>query len=149
MSSATAVDRAAGGSSADALVCDTSVLASAIFGDRNGAEARDLTRSRRLVAPSLIRYEMAQVALRKCEGCSAETVTLVLRAYETSLRVPVQLLEPCWPDVVRLARAHGLSGYDASYLQLALSLRLPLATLDKQLGRVADELGIRAAPKAR
>ena len=35
--------------------------------------------------------------------------------------------------VLALAERHGLSGYDASYLALALSQNLPLATLDKRL----------------
>jgi len=50
--------------------------------------------------------------------------------------------------VVQLARAHGLSAYDASYLQIALALRVPLATLDTRLGKVADKLGIRAVADA-
>jgi predicted nucleic acid-binding protein len=91
---------------------------------------------------------MAQVALRKCRDCPAEAAALVMRAYETSLRVSVELLDPSWPEIVRLARAHDLSAYDASYLQLALALHLPLATLDKRLGQVADKLGLRAIPAA-
>jgi predicted nucleic acid-binding protein len=53
----------------------------------------------------------------------------------------------CWPQVIELARAHDLSAYDASYLQIAVALNVPLATLDQRLGKVADRLGIRAAPR--
>ena len=45
-----------------------------------------------------------------------------------------------------LARSHRLSACDASYLQLALALRLPLATLDKRLAQAAEELGIETRP---
>ena len=38
-----------------------------------------------------------------------------------------------WGDVLRLARKHKLTAYDAAYLELALRRNLPLATLDKQL----------------
>lgn len=38
----------------------------------------------------------------------------------------------------RLAARNGLSAYDAQYLELALRLRLPLATLDKALARAAQ-----------
>jgi len=36
-------------------------------------------------------------------------------------------------EIVSLAREHGLSTYDASYLDLAMRLELPLATQDTSL----------------
>lgn len=39
--------------------------------------------------------------------------------------------------VLKLARTHGLSVYDASYLELALRAEIPLATLDTQLATAA------------
>jgi predicted nucleic acid-binding protein len=39
---------------------------------------------------------------------------------------------------LRLARGHGLSSYDASYLELALREGFPLATLDAQMRRAAS-----------
>src|SRR5262249_38338660 len=41
-------------------------------------------------------------------------------------------------DVLSLARTHGLSTYDAAYLELSMRRGLPLATLDKAL-RMACE----------
>ncbi|OFW58164.1 MAG: hypothetical protein A2133_00615 [Actinobacteria bacterium RBG_16_64_13] len=90
---------------------------------------------------------MAHIAVRKIASAPDEAAQ-VQKAFAASLRVPVKLLAPPWPEVVELARAHGLSAYDASYLQLALALRIRLATLDKQLTRAAEELGIMAAPRA-
>src|SRR5579872_3068573 len=40
-------------------------------------------------------------------------------------------------DVHRLAVGHGLSGYDAAYLELAIRKGLPLATLDEDLLKAA------------
>jgi predicted nucleic acid-binding protein len=45
-------------------------------------------------------------------------------------------------DVLALARAHNLSTYDASYLELCLRLGLPLATLDKPLKAAATSVGV-------
>jgi len=42
-----------------------------------------------------------------------------------------------WTDAVGLARTHGLSLYDATYLELARRTRLPLATFDQRLARAA------------
>jgi predicted nucleic acid-binding protein len=46
-------------------------------------------------------------------------------------------------DTLHLARRHGLSAYDASYLELALRAGLPLATLDHDLTRAARKAGVK------
>ena len=45
-------------------------------------------------------------------------------------------------DVLPLARAHGLSAYDAAYLELAIRHNAPLATLDKKLLKAAKLAGV-------
>ena len=56
------------------------------------------------------------------------------------LRVRVDR-EPEESVVLRLARTHGLSVYDASYLELAVREAIPLATLDAQLTAAARAEG--------
>jgi predicted nucleic acid-binding protein len=126
-----------------AIVCDASVLVLMVFDEPSSAAAHALTKSRRLYAPSLLRYELAQVTARRCTREPA-SAGLILEAFTLSLRLPVRLVTPSWTQVVELARAYRLSAYDASYLELARSLRIPLATFDKRLGQAADELGLRA-----
>jgi predicted nucleic acid-binding protein len=43
---------------------------------------------------------------------------------------------------LRFAGRHGLTLYDASYLELAFSRNLPVATLDKALRSAADVAGL-------
>ena len=43
---------------------------------------------------------------------------------------------------VRLAERHGLTAYDAAYLELALRQVLPLATLDRELRAAASSDGV-------
>jgi predicted nucleic acid-binding protein len=45
-------------------------------------------------------------------------------------------------ELLRLARRHGLTAYDASYLELARRDALPLATLDADLTRAARAEGL-------
>lgn len=45
-------------------------------------------------------------------------------------------------DLILLSRLHQLTSYDASYLYLALTQGLPLATLDEKLKNVAARTGI-------
>jgi 2-hydroxychromene-2-carboxylate isomerase len=46
-----------------------------------------------------------------------------------------------------LARAHGLTLYDAAYLELAMRASLSLATLDKELRSAAKKVGVTVLPE--
>ena len=46
-------------------------------------------------------------------------------------------------NVLPLAREHGLSAYDAAYLELAIRYNCPLATLDSGLRKAAERAGIK------
>jgi predicted nucleic acid-binding protein len=57
--------------------------------------------------------------------------------------LPVQIGEtPVDENLLELALAHNLAAYDASYLSLALSRKLPLATGDGKLQQAALRNGI-------
>ena len=47
-----------------------------------------------------------------------------------------------WTTTAELAAEHGLTVYDAVYLELALRRRLPLASLDVELVRAARSAGL-------
>lgn len=47
-----------------------------------------------------------------------------------------------WADVLTLARTQNLSSYDAAYLELAIRLGLPQATLDTQLKAACAKAGV-------
>jgi len=60
--------------------------------------------------------------------------------------VPVRVMGPPLTgsvhDLVGFARDYRLTAYDAEYLRLALVMGLPLATLDSELRRAAEEAGV-------
>lgn len=75
-------------------------------------------------------------------------ITLAERqqALATFAELPIQT-DPrtaahAWADTLHLASSRGLTVYDASYLELALRLRLPLASLDGKLREAAADCGI-------
>lgn len=55
------------------------------------------------------------------------------------MRLDLEL--PDFVDLDRLASTHGLSAYDAAYLELALRRSLVLLSLDERLTAVAKALG--------
>ena len=64
------------------------------------------------------------------------------RALSDVLFLPDQIGAAVTELVFDLALDHGLSGYDASYLALAVERGDAVATLDKQLQRAATDLGL-------
>ena len=55
----------------------------------------------------------------------------------------VRLSEPtAYDEVFSLAQRHGLTVYDAAYLNVAIREQLPMATLDHQLVRAARKAGV-------
>ncbi len=108
----------------------------------------DKLRGSSALVPAVWPLEVAQGALRAerakvtTDDELAQFARIVRRApivYES--RPPKRWLGSC----LALARTHGLTVYDASYLELALSARVPLATFDDKLASVARTLGLELA----
>jgi predicted nucleic acid-binding protein len=123
------------------VVCDASVLAAVAFTEPGFAQAAELIRSRDLFAPTLLWYEVANVALKKSAARPTESRDIEHDLMRV-LCLPVRLLRPAWMAAFSLAQEKKLTIYDACYLQLSLDLRVPLATLDRRLRAAADALGI-------
>lgn len=58
------------------------------------------------------------------------------------ITVSVISAKTVFDEVLRMARQHQLSTYDASYLQLAIQMRLPLATQDTPLHPAMQQCGV-------
>jgi len=117
------------------VVVDCSVLAALLFAEPNCEEATRLLLDRAVHAPTLLPYELANVAAKKlCAGATAAEVDTALADFADQ-RID---LHPAPPDAVHaLATRFGLSAYDAAYLWLAADLKAVLATFDRQLGNAA------------
>jgi predicted nucleic acid-binding protein len=131
-----------------ALVLDASVALSWCFDDEATAATREvLVRLDKdsAIAPSLLPLEIANVLAlaerrkRISPGRIAEFVELIdTLAIEIEQPTSARVLH----DVLNLARGEALTAYDASYLELAMRLGLPLASKDVALRRAALRLGV-------
>lgn len=94
------------------------------------------------VAPRLWWAELRNALLiAERKGRSTPAITDAALAALDAL--PVQLdHKPHGLMVLRLAREHQLTVYDALYLELALRGNRPLATLDRKLARAAEAEGV-------
>jgi len=97
------------------------------------------------LVPPLWHIEIVSV-LRNAEKHGAISEADATAFLQRSARLPIAT-DDASPIAVRLAiaaiaRQHRLTGYDATYLELALREGIPLATLDVELMRAAKEAGV-------
>jgi len=96
------------------------------------------------VAPSIWPLEVAN-GLRSAERRGRIDERELPGVAQLLLALPIRIdditLDVALGDVLLLARALGLSTYDASYIALALRHAAPLATLDDSLARAATAAG--------
>ena len=123
------------------MVLDASAMAAMVFDEPEGPAIAPEVDGAVVHAPSLLRYEMANIALTKIRRQPDQAAGIV-RALTDAVGPRSRI---SWHDVdaaemTMLARQTGLSAYDASYLWLAGSLGAHLVTLDRQLVRASEAL---------
>lgn len=133
------------------FVLDCSVTMAWCFEDETDPRVADLLRTlkqTRAHVPCVWMLEVANVLLvgeRRARLTEADVSLFLSRVGQ----MPIEQ-EPI-PDaqavtrILALARRHRLSAYDAAYLELAMQLGLPLATLDGRLREAADAAGVKSA----
>lgn len=120
-----------------ACVVDASALASVLFGEPGNEEVASRLEGRVLVAPALLRFELANICWKKVRR-HPDDRERILAAHTLADGLDLHEVEVRFADVAELADRVDLTAYDASYLWLARALDLELVTLDRALARVAE-----------
>ncbi len=89
------------------------------------------------VANVLARMERKGLVQNERSGTFLKMLTLA------DIEVDEATFEHALSDTFQLALAYKLSAYDASYLELAIRLGIPLATLDENLQKAAKKAGVK------
>jgi predicted nucleic acid-binding protein len=129
-----------------ALVIDSSLAAAWCFPDERtdytNAVLRIISTPLEAVAPRLWAYEVRNsvlMGLRRRRITRADAQDFL----ESIKGLPIRLADPVsYDSVFSLADRHGLTVYDAAYLDLALREGLPLASLDHALCKAAVNSGV-------
>ncbi len=97
------------------------------------------------IVPALWRLEVAnglQAGVRRGRMAGATRDALLVALAEMDIATDPETDRYAWTTTVRLAERHRLTIYDASYVELAQRLSLPLATLDTAMRVAARAAGI-------
>jgi predicted nucleic acid-binding protein len=113
--------------------------------DQDADRLLDLVSTEGALVPDLWLLEVANVLLmaeRRRRITLVERRQALAALQELPLQVEPASAARCWNDVLDLAAGQGLTVYDASYLELALRQRRPLASFDRKLRQAAGALGV-------
>jgi len=108
-----------------------------------------LTADARAHVPTLWHLEIANV-LWACERrkriTEADSVRFLAVLEALNIMTDHQTEQHAGQKTLGLARQHGVSVYDAAYLELAMRLGLPLASKDETLRKAAQAVGLSILP---
>jgi predicted nucleic acid-binding protein len=130
------------------FVLDNSVTMTWCFPDESDNYAETVLKSLpRAVAsvPSLWPLEVANILLvgeRRRRISQADSAAFVRLLQGLPIQIDADTSDQAMTASLDLARAQGLSVYDATYLELSLRRGIPIATLDQKLRTAATALGV-------
>jgi predicted nucleic acid-binding protein len=132
----------------DSFVIDNSVVMSWCFKDEISPYADavlDRLQESTALAPSIWPLEvvnMLLVAERNKRLREADSVRFMTLLSQLPIVVEYERKGSMMNDLLALARANGLSSYDASYLDLAMRRGIPIATVDNRLIEAAEKADV-------
>lgn len=134
------------------FVLDCSITVAWLFEDESTPQTDELLdrlKDSGALVPALWRLELGNV-LAMAERLKRITAAQIADYLDLLGRSPIvtdtETDSRAFREILALARSEGLTTYDAAYLELAVRRRLPLATLDKELIRVARRVGVSTLP---
>ncbi len=123
------------------IVADTNTFLAVALDEPEKTQIVRLTKGYDLVAPEVLPFEIGNALtamLKKRLILPSE----IQPAWDAVEAIPVDLRPLEIRTALDLAVRFGIYAYDAYFLECALSLRLPLLTLDRGMKHVARELSI-------
>ncbi|RJP21122.1 MAG: PIN domain-containing protein [Candidatus Abyssobacteria bacterium SURF_5] len=137
------------------FVVDNSVIMAWCFedvGDRFAEAVLESLETCEAVVPAIWPLEVGNVLLvaeRKKRLSQADVIRFVSLLYDLPIVIEQETPERMLKEILALAREQHLTTYDASYLDLAMRLGLPIATRDQSLSKAAKKSRVPAFDPAK
>jgi predicted nucleic acid-binding protein len=135
------------------LVLDSSATLAWIFSDESKPAIDaifDQIAEQGAVVPALWVLEVANsltVAVRRERISPLERSDALADLSALEISIDPETERHAWKATLQLADHHGLTVYDAAYLELAQRKRMPLVTLDRALASAARAASVDVLPK--
>ncbi|HEY0009076.1 MAG TPA: type II toxin-antitoxin system VapC family toxin [Tepidisphaeraceae bacterium] len=123
------------------VLVDTSVVMAVLLREQQRDAIIAQTKNTNIVAASSMPFEVAN-ALSASIKRKRMVLDEAINAFNQYRTMRIRLVQPDYWEALRLCEKYNLYAYDAYVLAAATSLVLPIATLDKRMGAVAETLGL-------
>lgn len=123
------------------IVVDSSALIAVIANEPEKSRLVALTNGYTLIAPRSVYWEIGNAfsAMLKRGRITSQQVEAALNAFDA---IPVRYVELGLREAVKIAEQYNIYAYDAYLLAAALRYKSPLLSLDQQMIRLGDAVGI-------
>jgi len=123
------------------IITDASAILAVIVDEPERAGIIEMTAGHNLMGPGSIPWEIgnAFTSMLKQHRLEIEEVKRGLIIFQS---IPIRYLAVDLDNAVSIAHANNLYAYDAYFLDCASRHSAPLLTLDRQLRRAADKIGV-------
>ncbi len=134
------------------FVLDASIALAWCFADEATAQTTQLLDRLELETawvPAIWPLEISNILLsaqRRKRITYADMTQFVELFNHINIEIDLETTSKSFHEILSLAYTEKLTTYDASYLELALRMGLPLATKDKLLREAAERLGVQLLP---
>ena len=130
------------------FVLDASCALALVFNEPSLVRVPDLHHriaSEGVYVPPLWKWEMANSlvqAARRAPDAIENLMAQLLVFERLPIAIDEESLDEAWGPTTVLSLKHGLTAYDAAYLEVSMRRELPLASFDKALARAARSEGV-------
>lgn len=132
-----------------AYVIDASAMLAWCFDDEKPQDPLGMLRKLKqggMVAPAHWPLELTNIVWngeKKGRIAAADARSFISLVESLGVAIDFETPRRAWSDVLALARAEGLTTYDAAYLELAMRLRATLVSKDSDLLKAATGSGVK------
>ena len=123
------------------IIVDASVVIAVLVNEPQKGRIVKITEGADLLAPSSIHWEIGNAfsAMLKRERISLQQALSALQAYQ---KIPVRFVDVELIESLKIVSQTHIYAYDAYLIRCSMMNKCPLLTLDKNLCKLAKQLGI-------
>ena len=124
------------------IVLDASAIISVITDEPEGFKVIELTQNSSIICPNIITFEIANSITRMIKKRLILDKNKAIDLVKSFNQIHIQLVKNDIEKIIEIAWKYKIYAYDAFYLETALELNLPLLTFDKEMKKIATNMGI-------